>query len=329
MSIVDALASFLYAVIAYNIALLYGTVGEILNEKSGSLNLGVEGIMAMGGMGGYLIGCATDSMFMGLLGAFLVGGIFGLIFSFLTVTLQANQNVIGLTITTFGIALYFFIGRGLGDKFPAFADSPSFKAAFQPVAMGFLSDIPIIGKALFSQSPLVYLAIAIAIIAGVYLKRTKAGLRTRAVGENPAAADSAGINITAVKYTNIICGTGIMGIGGLYLGLYMGGSFEGSATWTNGMGWIAIALVIFANWKPIAAILGTFVFGLFFTLDTQKLVLVDAMPFLSFLTKIPTQLYSALPFIITAIVLIVTSISKRKNNNEPTAIGLNYFREER
>lgn len=329
MSIAEALGGFLYAVIAYNIALLYGTVGEILNEKSGSLNLGVEGIMALGGMGGYLIGCATNSMFMGLLGAFLVGSLCGLLFAFLTVTMQANQNVIGLTITTFGIALYFFIGRGLGDKFPKLSDAASFFAAYKPVDLGFLSDIPIIGQALFSQSPLVYLAIAIAIVAGVYLKRTKAGLRMRAVGENPAAADSAGINITAVKYTNIICGTGIMGIGGLYLGLYMNGSFEGSATWTNGMGWIAIALVIFANWKPIVAIAGTFVFGLFFTLDTSKLLLIEAMPFLSFLGKIPTELYSALPFIITAIVLIISSISKRKNNNEPSAIGLNYFREER
>lgn len=329
MDIAEALGLFIFAIISYNIALLYGTVGEILNEKAGSLNLGVEGIMAVGGMGGYLIGCSTDSMFAALLGAFIVGGLCGLLFAFLTVTLQSNQNVIGLTITTFGLAVYFFIGRGLGDKFPKLADSPSFQNAFMAVDMGALSDIPVIGKALFSQSPLVYLAIAIAIVAGVFLKRTKAGLRVRAVGENPGAADSAGINITAVKYTNIICGTGIMGLGGLYLSLYMGGSFEGSATWTNGLGWIAIALVIFANWKPIAAIFGTLIFGLFFTLDTSKLVLIDAMPFLSFLSKIPTELYSALPFIITAIVLIISSVRKHKNNNEPSAIGLNYFREER
>ena len=329
MDIATALGSFFSAVIAYNIALLYGTVGEILNEKSGSLNLGVEGIMALGGMGGYLIGCATDSMFIGLAGAFLVGGLCGLIFSFLTVTLQANQNVIGLTMTTFGVAVYFFIGRGLGDNFPKLMDAPAFKAAFNAVDMGALSDIPVIGPALFSQSPLVYLAIAIAIIAGIYIKRTKSGLRMRAVGENPGAADSAGINITAVKYVNIICGTGIMGIGGLYLGLYMGGSFEGSATWTNGMGWIAIALVIFANWKPISAIFGTLIFGLFFTLKVSKLVLIEAIPFLSFLGKIPAELYSALPFIITALVLIISSVRKRKSNNEPSAIGLNYFREER
>ena len=175
-----------------------------------------------------------------------------------------------------------------------------------------------------------YLGIFIAIAVWFYLNKTKAGLRLRAIGENPAAADSLGINITLYKYVHIILGSGIMGIGGYYMGLNLGGSFEGSNCWINGYGWIAVALVIFANWNTLAAILGTLVFGFFNTLQIYSGSLAYAFPkALGFLDKIPSQLYQALPFIITALVLIFSSVRKNNKSAQPASLGLNYYREER
>ena len=330
MSATTVLTLFLFNIVVYNISLLYGTVGEIITEKSGSLNLGVEGIMAIGGIFGYLAGAYANSMLLGLVVAFLSAGLCGLLFAFLTVSLQANQNVTGLTITTFGTGLYFFIGKGLGERWPAMQGSPALVRGFSAIEIPGLSKIPVIGKVFFSHSILVYLGIIIAVCAWFYLSRTRVGLRVRAVGENPAAADSVGINILLYKYLHLIAGAGIMGIGGFYMALNMGGSFEGSNCWINGYGWIAIALVIFANWNTLYAILGTLVFGFFNTLQIYSGSLANAFPnSLGWLAAIPSQLYQALPFIITAIVLVVSSIRKKEGSGQPAALGLNYFREER
>ena len=149
-------------------------------------------------------------------------------------------------------------------------------------------------------------------------------------GENPAAADSVGVNTLLYKYVHLIAGSGIMGLGGFYMALYMSGSFEGSNCWINGYGWIAIALVIFANWNPVLAILGTLVFGFFNTLQIYAGALAGAFPGpLGWLSAVPPQLYKALPFLITAIVLVGSSIWKREGSGQPAALGLNYFREER
>ena len=330
MNAIEVISFFLYYVIVYNIALLYGTVGEIITEKSGSLNLGVEGIMAIGAMGGYIVGCKTDSLFIGILGAFFFGGLCGALFAWITVSLQANQNVTGLTLTTFGIGLYFFIGKGLDDKWPVLQECERLTAGIRDIEIPLLSRIPIIGKAFFSQNILVYLGILIAVLMFIYLNKTKAGLKLKAVGENPAAADAVGINITLYKYVNIILGSGIMGIGGLQMGLNMNGTFEGSNCWINGYGWIAVALVIFANWNPVKAILGTFIFGLFSTLKIYGSAMALAFPvLLGWMNKVPAQLYQALPFIVTAIILIVNSVNKRKNSNQPAAMGVVYYREDR
>ena len=150
------------------------------------------------------------------------------------------------------------------------------------------------------------------------------------MGETPGAADSVGVNILLYKYVHLILGSGIMGLGGFYMALNMGGSFEGSNCWINGYGWIAIALVIFANWNPLYAILGTLVFGFFNTLQIYSGSLAGAFPdALGWLNSIPSHLFKALPFLITAIVLVVTSIRKREGSGQPAALGLNYFREER
>ncbi|MEG1743105.1 MAG: ABC transporter permease [Clostridia bacterium] len=322
--------TFLFAIIVYSIPLLYGTIGEIITEKSGSLNLGVEGTMAVGAIFGYLAGCYANSFIVGILVSMLASGLCGLLFAWLTVSMQANQNVTGLTITTFGLGLYFFIGRGVGREWPSMRDCSAIVNGFQDIKIPLLSDIPYVGKILFSHNILVYLGIIIAVIVWIYINKTKAGLRMRAVGESPSAADSIGVNIRKYKYIHIILGSAIMGIGGYYMGLNLTGSFEGSTCWINGYGWISIALVIFSNWNTLRAILGTFVFGFFNTLQIYNGSLAYAFPeFLGWLGKIPPQLFQALPFLITAIVLIIDSVRKNKHSGEPSAIGINYYREER
>ena len=327
---IDVLTLFLFNIVLVNIPLLYGTVGEIVTEKAGSLNLGVEGTMAIGAIFGYLAGCMANSLLVGLLVSFLAAGLCGALFALLTVSLQANQNVTGLTITTFGLGLYFFIGKGLGDRWPVMTSADALVSGFSAREIPLLSSIPVVGKALFSHNILVYLGILVAAAVWWYLTCTKTGLRLRSVGENPGAADSVGVNILLYKYVHLILGSGIMGLGGFYMALNMGGSFEGSNCWINGYGWIAIALVIFANWNPLSAILGTLVFGFFNTLQIYSGSLANAFPGpLGWLAAVPSQLYQALPFIITAIVLVVSSIRKKEGSGQPAALGTNYFREER
>ena len=305
----ETFSLFIINVIVYGIPLLYATVGEIITEKSGSLNLGVEGIMAVGAIIGYLVGSKADSMFVAMLFAFVSAAMLGLLFAFLTVTLKANQNVTGLTITTFGLGFYFFIGKAVGNNWPLLGGNL---------------------KEQYSASIFVYLGVVIAVLAFIYPFKTKAGLKTRAIGENPAAADAAGINVNAYKYVNIIIGAGIMGLGGLCMGLKLNGAFEGSNRWIKGYGWIAIALVIFDKWNPLIAIGGTFVFGFFNSLQVYSSRFATEFPnALGWLSKIPIEFYKALPFIITALVLIISSVRKKKVPDEPTAIGLNYYREDR
>ena len=330
MNQLGVVTTFVHNIVVYNIPLLYGTVGEIVVEKSGSLNLGVEGIMAVGAIFGYIIGCYTNSMAVGILTAFLFGALCGLLFAALTVSLQANQNITGLTLTTFGLGVYFFVGNGLkAVAWPAMNDYANIKNGFADLSIPGLSQIPVIGRGLFSHNVMVYLAVAVALAMWWYLNRTTPGLRLRAVGENPGAADSVGINVKRYKYVHTMLGCGIMGIGGYYMALNMSGSFN-STCWINGYGWIAVALVIFANWNPALAILGTFVFGFFNTLRVSGSSLAAAFPgTLGWLAAIPTQVYQALPFVITAVVLVVTSVRKREGSGLPAALGLNYFREER
>ena len=330
MDKMGVLTSFIHNIIVYNIPLLYGTVGEIVVEKSGSLNLGVEGIMAVGAIFGYIAGCYANSLGVGIAMAFLMGALCGLLFAALTVSLQANQNITGLTLTTFGLGVYFFVGNGLKAKgWPVMSDFDGIMKGFADLPIPGLSQIPLIGHGLFNHNILVYLGVVIALAMWFYLNRTTPGLKLRAVGENPGSADSVGINVKRTKYLHICLGCGIMGIGGYYMGLNMSGSFN-SNCWINGYGWIAVALVIFANWNPALAVLGTFVFGFFNTLRVSGTSLAAAFPeALGWLAVVPTQLYQALPFAITAMVLVVTSIRNREGSGLPASLGLNYFREER
>ena len=330
MDKLGVLTSFIHNIVVYNIPLLYGTAGEIVVEKSGSLNLGVEGIMAVGAIFGYIFGCYANSLGVGIAVAFLAGALCGVLFAALTVSLQANQNITGLTLTTFGLGVYFFVGNGLKAKgWPVMGEYENIKRGFADLPIPGLSEIPLLGQGLFSHNIMVYLAIAIALGLWWYLNHTTPGLKLRAVGENPGAADSVGINVKRMKYLHICLGCGIMGIGGYYMGLNRSGSFN-SSCWINGYGWIAVALVIFANWNPALAIGGTFVFGFFNTLRVSASSLAAAFPgALSWLAAIPTQVYQALPFVSTAIVLVATSVRNKQGSGLPASLGVNYFREER
>ncbi len=313
--------NFIVAAVFAGTPLLFGTLGEILNEKSGHLNLGVEGMMMMGACGGFMAGYMSDSLLVALAAAFLAGLLGALIYAVLTVTFMADQNVTGLTLTIFGSGISNFFGEYMlvSSKTTSLKLPENITMQLRNINIAGLSDIPVIGRLLFQYDPFVYLGIATAILCGLYLNRTKAGLNLRAIGENPAAADAAGIKVTKLKYLNVLLGGGICGIGGSYCSLIINGGVWMSNS-VNGLGWIAVALVIFASWSPNKAIFGSFIFGAFNVLKYY---------FPKTIITIPNAIYSMLPFVITALVLVITSIRKSKENSQPASCGVNYYREER
>ena len=317
----DMFIKFLVAAIGAGTPLLFGTVGEILNEKVGHLNLGVEGMMAIGACAGFMGGYLSDNFLVALLCAFLAGMLAALIYAVLTVTFMANQNVAGLTMTIFGVGISNFIGvymigtsEGGTLKLPE-----NVTAQMRSIHIPVLSDLPVVGELVFSYNPFVYLGIVVAAVCGWYLYRTKTGLNVQAIGENPGAADAASIQVTKWKYFNILLGGGICGIGGAYCGMIINGGVWISNS-VNGLGWIAVALVIFAAWKPHMAILGSFVFGALRVLKYYKV---------GFMVNLPDAFFDMLPFLITALVLIITSMRGSKGAHIPAFLGNNYFREER
>lgn len=317
----DIVIKFLVAAVGAGTPLLFGTVGEILTEKTGHLNLGVEGMMSIGACIGFMTGYYTDNFFLALLLAAVSGALSALIYAVLTVTFMANQNVTGLTMTIFGIGFANFVGIYVLNKSPegTLKLPEKITAAMRSVHIPGLSDLPVAGELLFSYSPFVYIGIAIAVVSAYYLNRTKAGLSLKAVGENPGAADAAGIRVTRIKYLNIILGGAICGIGGVYCSMIINGGVWISDN-VGGLGWIAVALVIFANWQPAYAILGSFVFGALRVL--KYYIPQSVLPF-------PVAFYDMLPFLITALVLVISSMKKSNRMNLPAALGTNYFREER
>ncbi len=313
--------NFLFAAIKAGTPLLFGTTGEIMTEKTGHLNLGVEGMMFMGAFLSFFVAYHSDNLVLALLAAFAIGVFAALIYAILTVSFMANQNVTGLTLTIFGTGFAKFFGAMMIDEAGGSPKlSTNFLKAISEKSIPVLGDIPVIGKLLFSHNPLVYLAIVIAIICTIYMLKTRSGLNMRAVGENPGAADAAGINVTLTKYLHIMAGGGICGLGGAYLSLINGGGIWNNSSVVNGQGWISVALVIFASWNPAKAIIGSLVFGAFSVLQfyVPKNII-----------EIPNAFYVMLPFLITTFVLIVTSMKKSKEGSQPAGCGVNYFREER
>ena len=310
--------------------LLFGTSGEILTQKSGNMNLGVEGLMYMGGAFGlaaaFVYGnAAGDSasgavaVILALLAAFAAGVIGSLIFSFLTITLRANQNVTGLALTIFGTGVGQFVGELMRLKVGGNVSiSNALKDAFaNPIFSEKVRSIPVAGPVLFSYNVFVYIGFAMAVAMALILNRTRIGLQLRAVGESPATADAAGINVTKYKYIATVLGGGISAVGGMVYTMTIAGSVW-SHTGLSGEGWVAVALVIFCLWKPVNALWGSVLFG-------ALLILYLRLP----VAFIPTQIYKVVPYIVTAIVLIMVSMRQRREDQPPAALGLAYFREER
>ena len=320
----------LVAAITYGTPLLFGTLGEVLTEKSGSLNLGVEGIMFMGGavgLGGVFYyekaaGAGASgplAVGIGILCAFLAGALASLIFSFLTITLRANQNVTGLALSIFGTGIGQFIGEYMRVAEGGYIAISSRLAGFfqNSPFPDFLRNIPVVGSVFFGGSVFFYLGVLAAIALSWYLNRTRSGLHLRSVGESPATADAAGIGVTRYKYLAAVIGGGVSAIGGMVYIMTIAGcvwNHEG----LSGEGWLAVALVIFCMWRPLVAVWGSVLFGALMILYLRL-----ALPF------VPTQLYKILPYVVTVIVLIVSSMRNNREKQPPASLGLSYFREDR
>ena len=309
-----ALISFLAAAIVAGTPLLFATIGEIITERSGNLNLGVEGMMLMGAVMGFMVGSLTGNALLALLAAMIAGACGALIFAFLTITLRANQVVSGLTLTIFGTGFSSFVGQPLVGKIAP----ESIRTFFKPFHIPLLGDIPVIGPIFFRQDSFVYIGYVAAILLGIYLFKTSKGLNLRAVGENPGGADAAGINVTLYKYVHTLLGGALCGLGGAYLSLvYVPAWQEGI---TAGRGWIAVALVIFATWNPFKALLGAYLFG---GLD------IAGFRMQGLGIHVSQYFIDMLPYLVTIAVLVISSMKKSKENAPPKSLGNPYFREER
>lgn len=325
------IVGFVPRAIMQGVPLLYGSTGEILTEKSGNLNLGIPGIMYVGGISGVIGAVSYENAAKGELNPFLAimiplvcslagSVLMSLIYCFLTITLRANQNVTGLALTTFGVGIGNFFGGYLAKLFSNGSASVSFTATSTifKTKLPFADSLGGIGKLIFNYGFLVYLSIIIALGAAFVLNKTRVGLNLRAVGENPATADAAGISVTKYKYMATCIGGAIAGLGGLYYVIdYIG-------CWSNDgfgdRGWLAIALVIFALWKPKSAIFGSFLFGGLYIVDSY----INIGENLGL-----KSLIQMLPYVVTMVVLIITSMRKKREHQPPESLGLSYFREER
>lgn len=305
------LITVLAAAIAAGTAILYACLGEILAERAGVLNLGVEGMMLLGALGGFGVTYWTGNAWLGALAAMLVGGLLSLVHALLSVTLRANQVVSGLALTLFGTGLSAFLGQPLvGQPAPDY---------FRKIPIPVLSDIPVLGPILFSQDALTYLSFVLVPVLWVWIYRTRPGLYLRAVGESPATTDAMGLSVVGLRYLYVFLGGVLAGLGGATISLATNPGWVENIT--AGRGWIAIALVIFATWNPARAALGAYLFGgveaLQFRLQSEG-------------TTISPFFLNMLPYIFTIVVLVLaTQETVRRRVGAPAALGLPYYREER
>ena len=327
------IVSFIPRAVMQSIPLLLGSTGETLTEKSGNLNLGIPGVMYVGGISGVIGAFAYEqslaspadmnaflAIFVPVVCCLFGSLLMGLLYCFLTVTLRANQNVTGLALTTFGVGFGNFFGGSLikitGADVPSIALSAT--SAYFRKALPFADSLGWFGKIFLSYGFLAYTAIAIAFVVAYVLRHTRVGLHLRAVGESPATADAAGINVNKYKYKATCIGSMIAGLGGLYYVMdYACGVWSNDAF--GDRGWLAIALVIFTIWRPNVGVLASMLFGGLY-------ILYLFIPSSSLAVK---ELYKMLPYIVTIIVLIITSMRNKREDQPPASLGLAYFREER
>ncbi len=323
---------FLQRAIILGIPLLFGSTGETITEKSGHLNLGIPGIMYVGGICGVIgaflyenaVGAANIvpalAILIPLLSS-LAGSLFmGLIYSFFTVSLRANQNVTGLALTTLGVGIGNFFGGSLikvvGSDIPYISLGAT--AGYFKTKLPFADKLGWFGDLFLSYSFLAYLAVILALVTAFIMKKTRVGLHLRAVGENPATADAAGIKVGRYKYMATCIGAMIAGLGGLYyVMVYSSGIWSNNAF--GDLGWLAIALVIFTVWKTDIGILGSFAFGALLIIHGQ----------ITNLGMAGQELVKVIPYVVTIVVLIAVSIREKRENQPPQSLGLSYFREDR
>ena len=300
----------LFATIKAGTPILFATLGAIMMERSGIINLGIEGLMLIGALTGFATALATGSLFLGVAGAFVAAMAAGAIHGIITVYLRGNQIVSGLSLTMFGIGTTALFGRKLvGETI----------TGFQKLDIPLLSDIPVIGEAFFNQDILVYFSIFLVVAIRVFFYRTKWGLYMRSVGENPAAADTSGISVTRYRMAAVLVGSGLAGVGGAYLSLAY------TPFWVENMsagrGWIAVALVIFAQWNSTRALAGAYLFGGINALQLR----MQAMG-----TDISAHVLEMLPYLFTIIVLVIATMRLEKGATpEPEGLGQPYNREDR
>lgn len=328
----DNIIAWLTSAIAFGTIIMYGSLGEILTEKSGNLNLGVPGIMYIGGFAGFAsayyyekLAAAPNQVLCFLIPiicAFAASMLSGLIFSFLTTTLRANQNVTGLALTTFGTGIANFFGLFILNG-ASYTAAPMTNAAVSTQIFGFLNK-GVVGRILCSHGILAYGVIILAVAMHLFLYKSRKGLNLRAVGENPATADAAGINVTKYKYWSTCIGAGISGLGGLFYVLDYNKGIWATTDNIQNLGWLAVALVIFTTWKPLNAIWGAYVFGLLYWMYRFLPNIMNII-----IPNYIMDLLQMIPYVVTIIVLIAVSLRNKKEDQPPAALGLSYFREER
>ncbi len=282
--------------------LLIAAIGELVVERSGVLNLGVEGMMIMGAVTGFGVALTTGSPWLGVFAAVLVGALFSLLFGFLTLTLVTNQVATGLALTLLGLGLSGMIGE-------AFVGQPGVKLA--AIYIPGLTDIPFVGRLLFGQDPLFYVSILLTVGVAWFLFRTRAGLTLRSVGDNHGSAHALGINVIRIRYLAVMFGGACAGLAGAFLSLVY--TTQWIENMSAGRGWIALALVVFASWRPLRVLAGAYLFGA---------VSIGQLHAQALGIGIPSQLLSALPYLATILVLVLISRNRRLTMiNTPASLG--------
>lgn len=307
----EKLGMILSSALSASAAVMYASCGEILSQKAGTMNLGLEGVMLIGAMTGFIVTYNTGSIALAIVLTLLVGALVGLLFAFMTVTLRANQVVCGLALVTFGTGISGYLGKDYMSK--------TLTVYCSKIAIPGLSRVPVLGEFLFNQDILVYALYILVPLLYIYIFKTGRGLRLRAIGDNPAAMDAAGINVFRARYVYTMLGTAIVAVGGAYLTMAHTTTYIDNVT--AGDGWIASALVIFAFWNPLLAALGSLFFGLI-TIVALRLQLSDI--------QISSFFISMLPYLCTILVLIVSSTGLgKKLGHAPQSLGTCYDREKR
>jgi simple sugar transport system permease protein len=308
---VEIIVPILAAAVRSGTPILYATLGEIITEKGGVMNLGLEGLMLLGALSGFAVTSSTGNPWLGVAAAFGIGAFFSLFHAVVCITLGGNQVVSGLALTMLGTGITAILGINyVGETIKGLTKT----------TIPFLGELPLVGPVFFDHDPLVYISYALVAFMCWFLWRTKTGLNLRAVGDNPRAADSVGLNVAAIRYAATLIGGGVVAVGGAYM------SISYSHMWTEGMsagrGWIAVALVIFAIWHPARAAFGSYLFG---GVEACQLRIQAAG------TNIPAPILLMLPYILTITVLLVISVKKGKGIlfGAPAALGTPFYREER